>query len=954
MAKFILLILCNSLLLFSSHAQCPDEKFLHNRLDYSYNSKLSDKDELAELLKFLYSMKVCPYRNDSTHVLLLRKIAWEYSKIGDHLKAVEYVQDALQIVRSNIDKPNIIPGDIILIYINLSNFYDSLGYVREKQAAMDSCINIGIRLKLYSNNYFIWALNKIVQFNYDIGDYHRCIENAIVCERLAAQYFNRTNPIDHNFGKILSSNSLAWHIKALFQIKEYDEAKKLIAHKLEEYKKTGLTNYLGFMYSQEAELEIHQRNYQHALELLKRSYSCDQEAENFFNCKQTLKDIGYKIYFEQFNDDAALFYYRKALAYSGRDKREPGKKDTIESLDIMTNIAMIYVQKNQYDSAFKYFQLAFDQFRTGGNETDILHATPEKLKEIKKIDYVIRLVNSKGDAYMKKYQSSKDIHDLNYSIRVDKVMDSLLDRIKAEQIEIESKLFWRTTTRQMYEHAIEACYLTGDLENAFYFFEKSRAVILNDLLTEQRGQSNNDMLELSRARKKVSMLEREIQKIDSSSDAATEKQKELLDSRHRLDQLMQTIKEKNPIYYQNFLDPNQTTLKDIDKKILNDHQALLEIYEGEHAVYSLLVTRQHTYFNKIDKDDYDRSARLYLSFLSNPDLLNGHVTEFERTAHHLYEMIFKNSAIPEGRIIISPDGAYFPFEALVTDNRKPGSPVYFIQDHAVSYTYSARYLMNDFKNNENKTNGSVLGIAPVHYSYAASLDPLIGSDLSLNKVESYFDKGQTLVEKNATRNNFLQQFSNYSVIQLYTHASDSSDRKEPVIYFSDSSLYLSELIQESKPSTKLAVISACNTGNGKLYLGEGIFSFNRAFATVGIPASVINLWSIDSKSTYQLTELFYKYLSTGMTTDRALQSAKLEFIRNADRKQTLPYYWAPAILIGKTEVIDFNRLIPLKTWVISVAILVFLFLMWWFWKKRGTFRPRIPHQSDLLLKTGKE
>ena len=186
-------------------------------------------------------------------------------------------------------------------------------------------------------------------------------------------------------------------------------------------------------------------------------------------------------------------------------------------------------------------------------------------------------------------------------------------------------------------------------------------------------------------------------------DAATEMQKELLDSRHRLDQLLQTVKEKNPIYYQNFLDPNQTTLKDIDKKILNDHQALLEIYEGEHAVYSLLVTRQRTYFNKIDKDDYDRSARLYLSFLSNPDLLNGHVTEFERTAHQLYEMIFRNSAMPAGRIIISPDGAYFPFEALVTDNRKPGSPIYFIQDHAVSYTYSARYLMNDFKNNENKT-----------------------------------------------------------------------------------------------------------------------------------------------------------------------------------------------------------------------------------------------------------
>ena len=41
----------------------------------------------------------------------------------------------------------------------------------------------------------------------------------------------------------------------------------------------------------------------------------------------------------------------------------------------------------------------------GGNESDILHATPEKLKEIKKIDYVTRLISSKGDAYLQKYQS---------------------------------------------------------------------------------------------------------------------------------------------------------------------------------------------------------------------------------------------------------------------------------------------------------------------------------------------------------------------------------------------------------------------------------------------------------------------------------------------------------------------------------------------------------------------
>jgi hypothetical protein len=88
--------------------------------------------------------------------------------------------------------------------------------------------------------------------------------------------------------------------------------------------------------------------------------------------------------------------------------------------------------------------------------------------------------------------------------------------------------------------------------------------------------------------------------------------------------------------------------------------------------------------------------------------------------------------------------------------------------------------------------------------------------------------------------------------------------------------------------------------------------------------------------------------------DRALQMAKLEFIRDADKQQTLPYYWAPAILIGKTEVIDFHQLIPLKTWVISVTILLFILFIWWLWKKRETFRLQIRRLSGWIIKTGEE
>ena len=235
--KIIILICCCWLFQSSLPAQCPDAKYLSKRIDYlNKKTNLPAKTILAELLPYLANIDDCPYKNDSTHIQILRIIAREYSRMGDHLKAVDYEHEAIAIINSNIDKPSIKPVDLVNIYYFLSIFYDSLNNPREKRAAIDSCISIGMRLKSFSNYAFIRMIALVAQFNYDIGDYHRCVEDAIVCEKLASEYLTSTVPEDRNTVIALVSYSFGWHVKALLELNEYEEAENLIANKLEEYK----------------------------------------------------------------------------------------------------------------------------------------------------------------------------------------------------------------------------------------------------------------------------------------------------------------------------------------------------------------------------------------------------------------------------------------------------------------------------------------------------------------------------------------------------------------------------------------------------------------------------------------------------------------------------------------------------------------------------------------------
>jgi CHAT domain-containing protein len=95
----------------------------------------------------------------------------------------------------------------------------------------------------------------------------------------------------------------------------------------------------------------------------------------------------------------------------------------------------------------------------------------------------------------------------------------------------------------------------------------------------------------------------------------------------------------------------------------------------------------------------------------------------------------------------------------------------------------------------------------------------------------------------------------------------------------------------------LVVLSACETGRGRIGAGEGLIGLTWAFFVAGAPTTVVSQWKVDAARTSQLMLAFHRRLRmASISKAEALRQAELTLLRNPQYRH--PFYWAGFSILG--------------------------------------------------------
>ena len=110
----------------------------------------------------------------------------------------------------------------------------------------------------------------------------------------------------------------------------------------------------------------------------------------------------------------------------------------------------------------------------------------------------------------------------------------------------------------------------------------------------------------------------------------------------------------------------------------------------------------------------------------------------------------------------------------------------------------------------------------------------------------------------------------------------------------DGILTAEEVVNLDLRNTELVVLSACETGLGKIEGSEGTFGLKRGFKLAGVEQMIVSLWSVPDKETMELMTLFYEDLTQSLNPVISFEKAQKQM---RESYPTRPDLWAGFVLV---------------------------------------------------------
>lgn len=599
----------------------------------------------------------------------------------------------------------------------------------------------------------------------------------------------------------------------------------------------------------------------------------------------------------------------------------------------LENLGDYYIQKKEFEKGLKsYHQAIIINLSTNNDISYLDLPTLEQLKLVQNKDHVLSHLIQKANAWSSFYQFKSDPAYLEHGLATFQLADQLIDEIRFQSFEEQSKLFWQDKGNSLYIRAVSLCHKLDKPKMAYYFMEKNKALLLLGDATSKNAKNQSKLpLDLIAnefgLKRRIHLLQNSYAYHSTNSDAVRQK---IILSKNRLKNFQDSIYAKYPEYARAARRINILTYEKFKEEHVSNNNVIAHYISGDTLGFGLIHIQGKSMLFEIE--DFSRFVKMlnnHLVQLRSPLKDHNEFSIFLNRSSQIFESLFPGDMMPlleNKRLTIIPDNniQQLPFETLISDL---GSKTYLLENSDIGYQYSISYhTMNEaIKRDPGK---GFLGIAPITFD-ELGLPSLSHSNEEIIEINKIYG-GKVFTKEIANKQSFLSNLANYKIIHLSTHAS-SGDDNAPWIAFHDQKLYLDELYGTNNQS-EMVVLSACNTSIGEYKKGEGAMSLARGFFYSGANSVLATLWATNDKSSKNIMIDFYNQLDSGKNKSTALREAKLNYLKSNHGSALSPYYWASSVIIGN------NNTVSVKNgWTINMGIAILILiaiLSIFFWMKR--------------------